>query len=166
MKLLKSELTFPTTLSSSFFSQYHQKYTTISLKISLAFAIFHLSINPQCSSSYRSQSIDLQSKSIDWLLYDEEQSTFETWKKYFLLYFKSSFRSQENQIFEFQTFKFHDVINCLSIKQEIHFTEYLGSKHSLLMKFDQFTLYYKTKNSAKIATFFVCEELSITSIGK
>ena len=95
-----------------------------------------------------------------------KESTFETWKKCFLLYCKSSFRSQENQIFEFQTFKFHDVINCLSIKQEIHFTEYLGSKHSLLMKFDQFTLYYKTKNSAKIATFFVCEELSITSIGK
>ena len=40
MKLLKSELTFPTTLSS-FFSQRHQKYTTISLKIRLAFAIFH-----------------------------------------------------------------------------------------------------------------------------
>ena len=26
---------------------------------------------------------------------------------------------------EFQIFKFHDVIKCLSIKEKIHFTEYL-----------------------------------------
>ena len=37
-------------------------------------------------------------------------------EKYFLFHFKSSFRSQENQILEFY-------IECLSIKQEIHFTE-------------------------------------------
>ena len=28
--------------------------------------------NDQCSSSYRNQSIDLQSKLIDWFLYDRE----------------------------------------------------------------------------------------------
>ena len=41
----------------------------------------------------------------------------------FLFQFKSSFRSQENQILEFYILKFHDVIKCLIIKQEIHFTE-------------------------------------------
>ena len=41
----------------------------------------------------------------------------------FLFHFKSSFCSRENQVLEFQIFKFHDVIKCLSIKQEIHFTE-------------------------------------------
>ena len=43
-------------------------------------------------------------------------------EKCFLLHFKSSFRSPENQILVFQIFKFHDVIKCLSVKQEIHFT--------------------------------------------
>ena len=33
--------------------------------------VFEL-INDQCSASYRNQSIDLQSKSIDWFLYDRE----------------------------------------------------------------------------------------------
>ena len=42
--------------------------------------------------------------------------------KCFLFHFKSSFRSGENQNLEFQMFKFHDVIKCLNIKQEIHFT--------------------------------------------
>ena len=37
--------------------------------------------------------------------------------------FKSSFRSRENQILEFYILKFHGVIKCLSIKQQIHFTE-------------------------------------------
>ena len=41
--------------------------------------------------------------------------------------YKSSFRSRENQILEFYIFKFHDVIKCLNIKQEIHFTELLGN---------------------------------------
>ena len=40
-----------------------------------------------------------------------------------LFHFKSSFRFQENQILEFQILKFRDIIKCLSIKQEIHFTE-------------------------------------------
>ena len=43
--------------------------------------------------------------------------------KMFLFHFKSSFCSRENLISVFQIFKFHDVIKCLSIKQEIHFTE-------------------------------------------
>ena len=45
------------------------------------------------------------------------------WGRCFLFHFKSSFRSQENPILEFYILKFHDVIKCLSIKQEIHFTE-------------------------------------------
>ena len=44
------------------------------------------------------------------------------------LFFKSKLEhlsnfSQENQILQFHILKFHDVIKCLSIKQEIHFTE-------------------------------------------
>ena len=39
----------------------------------------------------------------------------------FLFHFKSSFRSQGNEILEFYTLKFHDVIQYLSIKQEIRF---------------------------------------------
>ena len=42
-------------------------------------------------------------------------------EKCFLFHLKSSFHSQENQILEFYIFKFHDVIKCLSIKQEIDF---------------------------------------------
>ena len=41
----------------------------------------------------------------------------------FLFHLKSSFRSRENQILEFNIFKLHDIIKCLSIKQEIDFTE-------------------------------------------
>ena len=52
-----------------------------------------------------------------------KESTSETRKNLFLFHFKSSFRSPENQILEFYIFKFHDVIKCLSIKQEIYFTE-------------------------------------------
>ena len=48
--------------------------------------------------------------------------------KCFLFHFKSSFRSRENQILVFWIFIFHDVIKCLTIKQEIHFTEYLGKQ--------------------------------------
>ena len=51
------------------------------------------------------------------------ESTCQTRKNAFLFHFKSSFCSQENQILEFYIFKFHDIIKCLSIKQEIHFTE-------------------------------------------
>ena len=43
-------------------------------------------------------------------------------EKCFLIHLKSSFRSRENQTLEFQIFKFHDIIKCHSIKQEIHFT--------------------------------------------
>ena len=90
---------------------------------------------------------------------------------------KSSFCSRENQISEFQIFRYHYVIKCLSIKQDMHSTEYLGSKDSLLMKFDQFMSYSKRNNfikkfykncSLKTSSrpFCVCKELSTTSIAK
>ena len=41
----------------------------------------------------------------------------------FLFHFKTSLRSRDNQSLEFQIFKFHDHIKCLSMKQEIYFTE-------------------------------------------
>ena len=50
------------------------------------------------------------------------ETTCQTRKKCFF-HFKSSFRSRENQILKFYTSKFHEVIKCLSIKQEIDFTE-------------------------------------------
>ena len=51
------------------------------------------------------------------------ESTCQARKNVFLFHFKSSFRSRENQILEFYIFKFHDVIKCLSIKEEINLTE-------------------------------------------
>ena len=53
----------------------------------------------------------------------------------------------------------------------------LRSKHSLLMKYDQFMSYYKRKDFIKklyencgpktsSRAFYVCKELSTTSIGK
>ena len=57
------------------------------------------------------------------LFFKSKRGHLSNKEKYFLFHFKSSFRSQENQILEFYILKFHDVIKCLSIKQEIHFTE-------------------------------------------
>ena len=37
--------------------------------------------------------------------------------------FKSSFRSEDIQVLEFQNLKFHDIMKFLSMKQEVHFTE-------------------------------------------
>ena len=58
--------------------------------------------------------------------FKSKREHLSNYKKCFLFYFKTSFRSRENQILKFYIFKFHDVIKCLSIKQEIHFTEQLG----------------------------------------
>ena len=57
------------------------------------------------------------------LFFKSKQEYLSNYEKCFLFHFKSSFRSRENQISKFYIFKFHDVIKCLSIKQEIHFTE-------------------------------------------
>ena len=51
------------------------------------------------------------------------KSIFQIRKNVFLFHFKSSFRSRENQILQSYIFKFRDVIKCLNIKKEIHFTE-------------------------------------------
>ena len=47
------------------------------------------------------------------------------WNKeeYFLFHLESSFCSWDNQILTFQIFKCHDIIKCLSMKHETHFTE-------------------------------------------
>ena len=96
-------------------------------------------------------------------------------RKMFSFHFKSSFRSLGNQILEFSIFKFHDAIKFLSINKDISLNN-LESKYILLMKFDQFTSYYKRifikkfykncdlKTSSR--PFCVCKELSTTSIGK
>ena len=57
------------------------------------------------------------------LFFGLNQSTCQIKKNVFLFHLETSFRSWENQILEFYIFKFHGVIKCLSIKQEIHFTE-------------------------------------------
>ena len=44
-------------------------------------------------------------------------------EKCFLFHFESSFRSWDNQILNFQIFKCHDVIKCLSMEHETHFIE-------------------------------------------
>ena len=50
------------------------------------------------------------------------ESTRET-RKCFLFHFESSFRSRDNQILTFQTFKSYDVIKCLSMKHETRIIE-------------------------------------------
>ena len=52
-----------------------------------------------------------------------KESTLKTRKNVFLFHFESSFHSWDNQILTFQIFKCHDVIKCLSMKHETHFTE-------------------------------------------
>ena len=54
------------------------------------------------------------------LFFKSKREHLSDWGKCFLFHFKSSFRSQ---ILELYILKFHDVVKCLSIKQEIHFTE-------------------------------------------
>ena len=54
------------------------------------------------------------------------KSTCQSRKNILLLHFKTSFRSRENQVLEFQIFRFHDAIEYLSINQEIHFIEWFG----------------------------------------
>ena len=44
----------------------------------------------------------------------------------FLFHLESSFRSWDNQIVTFQIFDCHDIIKCLSMKHETHFTEQVG----------------------------------------
>ena len=68
------------------------------------------------------------------------------WERCFLFDFKGSFRSQENQILEFYILKFHDVIKCLSIKQE--------------------KLYQNCGLKTSSRPFSVYKELSTTFIGK
>ena len=57
------------------------------------------------------------------LFLKSEIEHLSNWERCFLFHLKSSFHSQENQILKFYILKFRDVIKCLSIKQEIHFTE-------------------------------------------
>ena len=57
------------------------------------------------------------------LFFKSKLEHLSNWERCFLFHFKSSFHSQENQFLESQNLKFHDIIKCLSIKQEIHFTE-------------------------------------------
>ena len=52
-----------------------------------------------------------------------KESTCETRKSIF--YFTSNALFVLEKVLVFWIFKFHDVIKCLSIKQEIHFTENL-----------------------------------------
>ena len=57
------------------------------------------------------------------LFFKSKQEHWSNLEKYFLFHFRSSFHSQENEILEFYILKFHGIIKCLSIKQEIHFTK-------------------------------------------
>ena len=64
--------------------------------------------------------------------------------KWFLFLFESSFCSWDNQILNFQIFKCHHVIKCLSMKPGgTPSLNNLGGKHSLVIKFGQFMLTYK-----------------------
>ena len=111
------------------------------------------------------------------LFFKSKRKHLSKQEKCFLFHFKSSFHSGENQILEFQMFRFHDIIKCRSIKHKYILLNNLGGKHSLSMKFGQFMSYSKVNNFIKkfckncdVKTssrpFCVCKELSTISIGK
>ena len=100
-----------------------------------------------------------------------KESTWETRKNVFLFHFKSSFRSRENQILEFEIFKFHDVI-LPEHRTRNKFYGITREVNSLLMEFDQFMSYHKRKRfirklyencSLKTSPrpFYACKELGI-----
>ena len=60
---------------------------------------------------------------LDCFIYLKESTYIWNKKKCFLFHFESFFRSWDNQILTFEIFKCHDVIKCLSMKQEIHVAE-------------------------------------------
>ena len=106
-----------------------------------------------------------------------KREQLSNWEKYFFFHFKSSFRSQENQILEFYIFQISWRLKCLSIKKKCILLNNLGSNYSLLIKFCQFISYYKRKSfvekfykncglKTSSRSFCVCKELSTTSIGK
>ena len=108
------------------------------------------------------------------LFFNPKKEYLWTVTKCFLFHFKSSFRSWENHILISQIFKFHDVIKCLSMKQEMHLQNNLRSKYSMLMKIGQFMSYYKRKKIIKkfykncdaktsFSPIFVCKELKSSS---
>ena len=95
----------------------------------------------------------------------------------FLTHFRSFFCSQENLILEFSIFKFHDVMKCLSIKQEINFTESLGQEtqsgdeiwpvYVILQRKQNYKIFFqKLQPETSSRPFFVCKELSTISTGK
>ena len=51
-----------------------------------------------------------------------KESTSETTKNAFYFTSKALFALEKIKFYNFIIFKFHDVIKCLSIKQEMHFT--------------------------------------------
>ena len=57
------------------------------------------------------------------LFYMSKRENLWNKEKCFLFHFKSSLRSWDNQVLNFQVFKFHDVIICLSMKHKTNFTE-------------------------------------------
>ena len=95
-----------------------------------------------------------------------KESFCQNWEECFLFHFKSFFLFLKSKfrILDIQVSWRHQMPN-------------LGSKHSLLMKFTQFSSYYKRKNFIKklckncdlktsSRLFWVCKELSTASIGK
>ena len=71
-----------------------------------------------------------------WFVFNVKNSLFKT---------KKCFASESSwETWEFWNLKLEDALQCLCMKQEMHFIEYnLGGKYSLVMKFVQFIWYYK-----------------------
>ena len=75
------------------------------------------------------------------VLYVQRRALVKQGKKV-LFHVKSSFHSWDNHFLTFQIFKCHDVIKCLGIKHETHFTE---TNHSLVI--NMATLWNITKEN-------------------
>ena len=57
------------------------------------------------------------------MFFMSKRQHFQNKEKCLLFHLESSFCFWDNQILTFQIFKCHDVIKCLSMKHETHFTE-------------------------------------------
>ena len=81
-----------------------------------------------------------------------KRTHFRNKEQYFSFHFESSFCSWDNQVLAFQTFKYPDVIKCLSMKLEPHLLTNFGSIKNL---------YENVAWKLVSSNFFVLKECSV-----
>ena len=77
------------------------------------------------------------------ILFLTQENTFEIRENVFFFSFLKLFSFLRYSNFKTEHLKFHEVIKCLSMKQDL--LSKLGNKHRLVMKFSQFMQHSKGK---------------------